>query len=82
MAIFGSRVSDVVASKGNIYKSFFIASNGSKEGWGDNDIGDTSRTTFIKWIEGQAYSDGSNSISYCEIAYGIDDEDVNIEHSN
>jgi hypothetical protein len=38
----------------NGYRSFLIAPDGSKEGWGDSDLGDAEREAFIRWAEGQA----------------------------
>lgn len=68
--IFKDRMSGLIMSDINSYQSFFIAPDGSKEGWDESIIGDTQRKAFINWINKQAYEDGSNSISYCEVYYG------------
>jgi len=70
--IFGTTVSEIIQSKINGYKSFFVAPDGSKEGWGESDTGNDNRKAFIDWCNAQAYEDGSNSLSYCEFFYGED----------
>lgn len=55
----------------NGFYSFFVGPDGSKEGWGESDLGDASRSSFIKWINDQAdKDDGSNSLKYAELYYG------------
>ena len=70
--IFNFLCSDKVMGLINGYNSFFIAPDGSKDGWDNSDIFDLKRKKFIKWIESQAYEDGSNSISYVEVFFGED----------
>lgn len=43
-------VSNIVASPVNGYRSFFIAPDGSKEGWTDSDEGNARRDAFIQWL--------------------------------
>lgn len=71
--IFGELVSGIIKSKINGYVSFFIAPDGSKEGWSESNEGDKNREQFINWINSEAYSDGSNVYSYAEFYYGDDD---------
>lgn len=66
--IFDNQVSNVLKSKMNSYYSFFIAPDGSKEGWENSDIGDTSREKFIKYIK----SNYGGWLNYCEVFYGDD----------
>lgn len=80
--IFKSRTSSIIKSDVNRYQSFFIAPDGSKEGWGESDIGDVQRKTFKDWINEQAYEDGSNSLSFCEFFYGDDNGESLIEAHN
>ena len=80
--IFKSRTSALLDSYVNNYKSFFIAPDGSKEGWGESDIGDVQRKTFKEWVKEQAYEDGSNSLSFCEFFYGDDKGENFIEAHN
>lgn len=63
-------VSDVVTSPINRYRSFFIAPDGSKEGWAESDHGDAMRAAFLKWIDAQAYDDGSSCIDCVAVRYG------------
>jgi hypothetical protein len=64
-SIFKERASEILNSETNGYKSFFIAPDGSKEGWVASLTGNKQRDTFVKWINSKAYEDGSNSISFC-----------------
>lgn len=49
--IFGAdQVSLLVASSINNYVSFFVAPDGSKEGWDESDIGDQRRDAFVKYL--------------------------------
>ncbi len=70
--IFGHLCSVIIYSKCNFYSSFFIAPDGSKEGWDQSDLYDLKRKEFINWINEQAYEDGSNAISFAELFYGED----------
>lgn len=65
-------VSNIVDAYCNGYSSFFVAPDGSKEGWEDSLNGDARRQLFIRWIKSQAYDDGGNSLEYVEIEYGND----------
>ena len=72
MNIFNG-VSLILKSEVNGYYSFFIPTDGSKEGWKESEIGDKKRESFLDWIDSQAYEDGSNSLSYVEVYYGDDE---------
>ena len=84
--IFGSEmVSDIVESKINGYVSFFIAPDGSKEGWDASDLGDSRRKEFIDWsknvdIEGE--KDGDTYFKYAEVMYGDDNGEAEIVNHN
>lgn len=65
--IFKGRTSSIIESDVNSYQSFFIAPDGSQEGWRESNIGDVQRTTFKDWINEQAFEDGSNSIFFLRI---------------
>ena len=72
--IFGpGLVSNMVDSWINGYKTFFIAPDGSKEGWDESNKGDSLRKEFKKWLESQAYEDGSNHYDWAEIRFGGDE---------
>lgn len=43
-------VSPLIKSVINGYASFYIAPDGSKEGWRDSDTGDRKRAEFVAWI--------------------------------
>lgn len=65
--VFGSNVSGLVQSKVNVYYTFFVGPDGSKEGWPDSVQGDEDRAKFISWLRME-----SGPCSYVEIAYGGD----------
>ena len=77
--IFQNRTSNILDSNIKGFKSFFIAPDGSKEGWVESNIGDVERKMFIDWIKEYDYSDGSNDISFCEFFYGDDYRESAIE---
>ena len=54
----------------NSYRSFCVFPDGSNEGWSPSDDGDARRAAFVTWMRAQAYDDGSNSLSFVEVAYG------------
>ena len=80
--IFKERTSEILNSETNGYKSFFIAPDGSLEGWAESDKGNKQRDEFVKWVNSKAYEDGSNSISFCEFFYGEDRGIARIENHN
>jgi hypothetical protein len=80
--IFGETVSEIIRSHINGYYSFFVAPDGSKEGWHDSEEGDNNRDVFIEWVNGQAYEDGSNSLAYAEFYYGDDNNRSKIVRHN
>ena len=80
--IFKDQTSEILQSTTNSYKSFFIAPDGSKEGWEESQIGNKKRATFVKWINNQADDDGGNSLSFCEFFYGEDNGYSKIENNN
>lgn len=78
----GEIVSNIVESKINGYGSFFIAPDGSKEGWVESDCGNDNRKNYIRWILEQNYDDGSNPLSYVEFYYGDDEGGSEIVNHN
>jgi len=80
--IFGTNVSEIVNSNVNGYQSFFVAPDGSKEGWEESEQGDKDRALFIEFIEQQKYEDDINSISFAELFYGDDEGDSEIVNHN
>ena len=72
--IFGTLVSNIVKSKKNYYESFFIAPDGSKEGWDDSDRGDEAREDFINWADNQTGIDDDDSLSFEWVEVSYDEE--------
>lgn len=79
--LFDSLVSEVIEGLTNGYKSFFIAPEGSKEGWSLSDIYDLKRHEIASFIDLQAYSDGSNPTKFVDLAFD-ECNDVEVERKN
>lgn len=54
----------------NGYVTFFIAPDGSKEGWEESDAGDRFRDTVIARLRQDDYDDGSSPWAWVEVGYG------------
>lgn len=71
--VVGSRlwqVSEITPESTNGYRSFFVAPDGSKEGWDTSDQGDTNRTALIEWL-----GDKNGYVDWVDVSYGGDDYD-------
>lgn len=74
-------VSNIVISYINDYHSFFIAPDGSKEGWMESEEGELRRAKFIEWLKFQRYDDNSSPYDWFMASYSSDDRKVEIvEH--
>lgn len=71
----GSLVSPIVKGIMNGFDSFFVAPDGSKDGWEDSDWGDSRRKEFIEILDKNRYEDGSSSLDWCVVQYGDDERD-------
>lgn len=71
-----SIVSEVITSTINGYYSFFVAPDGSKEGWEDSNLFDTNRRSFIKFLE-----ENASNCDFLDAAFGGDDNAVMINAS-
>ena len=82
-AELGMVVSGIIASPVNKVRSFFVAPDGSKEGWSDSDDGDVRRNVLIGWMSQQRYGDGSGPLSWVEVQYGDDEQEtLVVSHSD
>ncbi len=68
-------VSEIQGSIRNGYKSFFVAPDGSKEGWKESDEMDVKRREFMKWAK--AASSFDVWIDAVEVAFGGDEGELN-----
>jgi hypothetical protein len=76
---FDSPVSMMSPETVNGYRSFFVAPDGSKEGWPESEAGDNQRDSFIEWMEGQRSDDDyRSSLSWVEVQYGDEDYETKI----
>lgn len=69
----GTLVSPVISGRTNGVCSFFIAPDGSKEGWSDSDECDAKRDAFIAWLRSVVYEDGSSPLDWAEVQFGDED---------
>ena len=58
-------VSPIVGSKTNGFESFFVAPDGSKEGWDTSDIGDDLRDEVVGYLGGKC--------DWVEVQFGDDE---------
>ncbi len=75
--LFGHLVTKIIDSGMNSTVSFFIAPDGSKEGWGDSDKGDKNRAEFIAYCKTFEYKP-----RFCEFFYGDDEGQAQIIQHN
>ena len=71
-----AEVSPVMQSAVNSYFTFFVAPDGSKEGWGQSDRGDEVRKAFLTWLKDQ--HNHRRYFDYVEVSYGADDQPAKI----
>lgn len=64
-------ISELIYPVVNSGASFFIAPDGSKEGWGTSDSGDAAREQFLNWM----LADKDNYCNYVEVRFGGDDDE-------
>ena len=64
-----SLVSDIVHGITNSQASFFIAPDGSKEGWSDSNNSNEARTEFLDWL-----LKNDNFSDYIEVYFGGDSD--------
>jgi|SRR5579875_2244071 len=79
--LFDNLVSPVITGKANGYQSFFIAPDGSKEGWDLSNEYDEKRKQFADFVDSLSYSDGSNCVQFVDV--GFDEYyEVEIDRTN
>ena len=67
---YGSNIiSPIIGSLSNGQKSFFIAPDGSKEGWQTSNNCNNARTAFLDWLD-----NAENYCYYIEVVFGGDNE--------
>jgi hypothetical protein len=80
---FSKLVSEPIVGITNGFVSFFIAPDGSKEGWDTSDQSDACRSKFINWMNAQRFDDGSTVLDFVEVQFGDDNRDTRIcRHSD
>lgn len=67
--LFGELVSEPIEGVINGYRSFFVAPDGSKEGWSESDQYDIKRRELCDFIDSLAYGDGSNAVHFVDVGY-------------
>lgn len=73
----GCLASAVVGPAVNAYYSFFVAPDGSKEGWEESDTGDARREAFIAWLR-QHEEEGW--FDWAEVRFSPDDDAAEVTH--
>jgi hypothetical protein len=75
-------ISPVVQSLINNYYTFFIAPDGSKEGYDLSDDGDRVRAKVVALLDTYKTTDGTFPVSYVELFYGDDTLPAKILNQN
>lgn len=70
-------VTDIVASNINSYYTFFIAPDGSKEGWEEAEYFATQREKFLSWLVLQEEEEGV-WYEWMEVKYGKRESGVDV----
>lgn len=71
-------ISSLVGGQMNGVMSFFIAPDGSKEGWGTSTEGDQARQQFISWVRAH-----TEWVDWVLVEFGQDSYDIRVvEHNN
>lgn len=76
VALFGQLVSPIVDSAVNDHPSFFVAPDGSKEGWGDSHHHDKLREVFRRFLHKQS------GLNWAEVVYGDEEGPTRIVDSD
>ncbi len=71
LEIFGETCTEIVISPVNRYATFFVAPDGSKEGWESSNEGNERRDEFDNWLKAN-----DNYVEAVEIYYGGDEPNV------
>lgn len=74
--ILGKLVSPLIDGVVNSQTSFFVAPDGSKEGWAESNEHDEKRKEFLDWL-----IPNDCFVSYIEVRFGGDDDHESIERS-
>ena len=69
-------ISPIIEGMANSQFSFFIAPDGSKEGWGTSKDADVARKEFLDWLD-----KNNASCDYFEVIFGGDDDEYRITRS-
>ena len=76
-ADFGALVSPVIHSALNGYRSFYVAPDGSKEGWESSDTGDLARRQLRNWLH--EHHERLGYVDFVEVeGFGGDDNHAEI----
>lgn len=73
--ILGALVSPLINGVVNSQISFFVAPDGSKEGWSDSNKYDEKRSQYLDWLIENCI------VSYIEVRFGGDDDHESILRS-
>ena len=72
----GMHPTPVVGSHINGYGSFLCPPDGSKSGWDEDAAGNERRESFIGWMESPDRESERMYLSWVEVDYGGDDEEL------
>jgi hypothetical protein len=73
-----AEVSPPTPEGSNGYRSFFVAPDGSKEGWEESDQGNQRRSQFVAWMRTKVYEDGSGPLAWVEVQFGDEEYETKV----
>lgn len=79
--LFGNLVSNIIIYPYNGYKTFFVATNGSKHGWEEQIIHKIKIQVLEDYIDSLRYEDDFNSILLVDVSYE-ENHKVEVERTN
>jgi len=76
--ICGERVTSLIRSPVNGYRSFMAAPDGSKLGWRESDEATEQREQLKSWMKLTRHEDGSGPLAWVEVQFGDDELDTRV----
>ena len=75
-------ISPIIPSLINKFCSFFIAPDGSKEGYDASDDADLIRRKTLDFLNSLSERNGENAVRFVEVCYGADDQKAMVLSNN
>lgn len=82
--LFSKTVTNIVESYVNLFYTFVIGPDGSKEGWETSEGGDVNRENYIDWMKQQIDEESEDGyyFQYAHFFYGDDNDESGVLANN